>query len=224
MISLSDKNLLLLEDNKDFVDNAVSLFNIFVKKTFVATNTTEAFAYLKKENIDIIISDIKLKNENGLDFIRIVREKDDKIPIVVLSGHKDEELLFRAMTLNLSGYLLKPINFKMLTEAFEQCAKKLQDNSLNIIILKDGYSYNKELKYIIKGEEIFELNKKEILFMEMLCENKHKIITKDMLLAYVYEYNPMSDSAINNFIMRIRRRFGKTFLYTIPDVGYKLLV
>jgi two-component system, OmpR family, response regulator VanR len=224
MISLSDKNLLLLEDNKDFVDNAVSLFNIFVKKTFVATNTTEAFAYLKKENIDIIISDIKLKNENGLDFIRIVREKDDKIPIVVLSGHKDEELLFRAMTLNLSGYLLKPINFKMLTEAFEQCAKKLQDNSLNIIILKDGYSYNKELKYIIKDEEIFELNKKEILFMEMLCENKHKIITKDMLLAYVYEYNPMSDSAINNFIMRIRRRFGKTFLYTIPDVGYKLLV
>ena len=45
-----------------------------------------------------------------------------------------------------------------------------------------------------------------------------------MFLAYVYEYETMSDSALNNFIMRIRRRFGKTFLHTIPDVGYKLIV
>ncbi len=224
MLSLSDKHLLLLEDNEAFVDNAVSLFNLFVKKTFVATNTHEAFAFLKNESIDIIVSDIKLKNENGLDFIRHVRQKNNQIPIIVLSGHKDEELLFSAMTLNLSGYLLKPINFKMLTEAFDACAKKLRENTLSLIALKDGYAYDKELKHITKNKETFELNKKEILFMEMLCENKHRIITKDMLLAHVYEYNPMSDSAINNFIMRIRRRFGKTFLYTIPDIGYKLLL
>lgn len=224
MVLLSDKNLLLLEDNEDFVLNAVSLFNIFVKKTFVATNIDEAFKLLSDESIDIIISDIKLKNENGLDFIKSVREKNNQIPIIVLSGHKDEELLFNAMTLNLSGYLLKPINFKMLSEAFEQCSKKLESNSISIIELKDGYFYDKELKKVIKDKEVFELNKKEILFMEMLCENKHKVITRDMFLAYVYEYSEMSDSAINNFIMRIRRRFGKSFLYTIPDVGYKLIV
>lgn len=224
MVLLSDKNLLLLEDNEDFVLNAVSLFNIFVKRTFVAANIDEAFKLLRDESIDIIISDIKLKNENGLDFIRSVREKNNQIPIIVLSGHKDEEMLFRAMTLNLSGYLLKPINFKMLSETFEQCSKKLESNTLRKIELKDGYFYDKELKKITKEEEVFELNKKEILFMEMLCEHKHKVITRDMFLAFVYEYNLMSDSALNNFIMRIRRRFGKSFLYTIPDVGYKLIV
>ena len=58
----------------------------------------------------------------------------------------------------------------------------------------------------------------------MLCENKKRIITKDMFAKCVYEYEPMSDSALNNFILRIRKRFGKNFLHTIPDVGYKLLV
>ena len=58
----------------------------------------------------------------------------------------------------------------------------------------------------------------------MLCQHKNSVLTKDMFLAYVYEYETMSDSALNNFIMRIRRRFGKTFLHTIPDVGYKLIV
>lgn len=224
MVTLSDKNLLLVEDNIDFIDNAVSLFNIFTKQTFVATNISDACALLKKEHIDIIISDIKLKNENGLDFIRNVRQNNKEIPIVILSGHKDEELLFKAMTLNLSGYLLKPISFKMLTEAFELCAAKLKLNSLSIIELKEGYFYDKALKKVIKDKEVHELNKKEILFIEMLCENRQKVLTKDMFLAHVYEFTPMSDSALNNFIMRIRRRFGKSFLHTIPDVGYKLFV
>lgn len=45
-----------------------------------------------------------------------------------------------------------------------------------------------------------------------------------MFIKFVYEYEPMSDSALNNFILRIRKRFGKNFLYTIPDIGYKMII
>lgn len=220
----NDKNLLLLEDSDEFIDNAVSLFNMFVNKTFVAKNIAEAFEILEKEKIDLIISDIHLKNESGLDFIEKYREIDNHTPILVLTGYKDEELLFKAMTLNLGGYLLKPINLKSLIEAFEICKNRMNFNNTPIIDLKDDFKYDKELKKVIKETEIFELNKKEILFFEMLCENKKRIITKDMFEKCVYEYEPMSDSALNNFILRIRKRFGKNFLHTIPDVGYKLLV
>ena len=58
----------------------------------------------------------------------------------------------------------------------------------------------------------------------MLCENKKRVITKDMFIKCVYEYEPMSDSALNNFILRIRKKFGKNFLHTIPDVGYKMIL
>lgn len=224
MVTLNDKRLLLLEDNQEFIDNAVSLFKMFVAQVWVAKNIREAFEVMGKEKIDIIISDIHLKNENGLDFIKQVRKTNDAIPILILSGHKDEELLFKAMTLNLSGYLLKPINFKMLVESFNECLEKLEISNQSIIVLKDAYCYDKALKKVTKDKDVFELNKKEILFFEMLCENKNRILTRDMFLAYVYEYDTMSESALNNFIMRIRRRFGKTFLHTIPDVGYKLIV
>lgn len=58
----------------------------------------------------------------------------------------------------------------------------------------------------------------------MICENKKKVITKDMFAKFVYEYEPMSDSALNNFILRLRKRFGKSFLHTIPDMGYKFIL
>lgn len=221
---LGDKNLLLLEDSDEFIENAISLFNMFVKTTFVAKNIKEAFNILENEDIDLIISDIHLKKESGLDFIEEIRKTNNEIPILILSGYKDEDLLFKAMSLNLSAYLLKPINFKALMEAFEKCENKIKFNNQAIVELKDGFKYDKELKRIIKMNEIYELNKKEILFFEMLCENKKRIITKDMFIKFVYEYEPMSDSALNNFILRIRKRFGKNFLYTIPDIGYKMII
>ena len=219
---LKDKNLLLLEDNEIFIEDAISLFNIFVKKTFIAKNINDAFELLNNQKIDLIVSDIHLKNESGLQFIEELRLIDNELPIIILSGHKDEKLLFKAMTLNLSGYLLKPINLKSLVETLEKCEDKILLNNKNIIDLRDGLTYDKEQKKIIKENMSFDLNKKEILFFEMLCENKSRIITKDMFLKFVYEFEPMSDSALNNFILRIRKRFGKSFIQTIPDVGYKM--
>jgi DNA-binding response OmpR family regulator len=221
---LNARHLLLLEDNDEFIENAISLFNMFVKKTFVARNIQEAFKILENETIDLIISDINLKNESGLDFIKEFREINSETPILVLSAYKDEDLLFKAMTLNLSGYLIKPINFNALIEAFEKCETKIKFNNQTIIDLKDNFKYDKDLKRVLKENEIYTLNKKEILFFEMLCENKKRIITKNMFIRFVYEYEPMSDSALSNFILRIRKRFGKNFLHTIPDIGYKMIL
>jgi DNA-binding response OmpR family regulator len=224
IVNLSNKNLLLLEDNDDFIEQIVSLFNILIKKIFIAKDITNAEKIFNEENIDIIVSDVHLKNENGLDFIQKIREMNKEIPIVVLSGYKDENLLFRAMTLNLTGYLLKPINFKSLVDIFEECSKRIISQNEMYIVLKDNYIYNKNQKNVIKNNLSFELNKKEILFFELLSENKTKVITKDMLANIIYENEIMSDNALNNFIMRIRKRFGKSFLHTIPDVGYKMIL
>jgi len=222
MDTLNDKTLLLIEDNNDFIENAVMLFKMFVKNIFVANSIIRAKELLKGEQIDFIITDINLKNESGLDFVSELRNENKDIPIVILSGHKDEELLFRAMTLNLSGYLVKPINYKELMFALENCAAKLKQSNQDIVTLKDGYQYDKNLKNIIHNDTVLTLNKKEILFFEMLLENQNKVLTRSMFEAYVWEYEIMTDSALNNFIMRIRRRFGRQFLHTIPDVGYKM--
>lgn len=221
---LNEKRLLLLEDSDEFIENIISLFNMFVKETLVAKDIRSAKRIYNENSIDIIVSDINLKQENGLDFIKSIREINGEIPVVVLSGYKDEEYLFKAMTLNLSGYLLKPVNFKSLVDVLEDCAKKINLQTMENITLKDGFVYNKELKRVFKGDEIFTLNKKEILFFDMLIQNKTKVITKEMVASMVYEDENMSESALNNFIMRLRRRFGKTFLHTIADVGYKLIV
>lgn len=218
---LKDKTVLFLEDNETFAENTMTLLQIFVHTVIHATTIDEAKKTLSEQNIDIIISDIKLKNENGIDFIRDVRSYNTATPIIIISGHKDEEFLFRSIPLGLTAYLLKPIKYEDLIDALSRCAEKLQSGLKSRKELKEGWVYDSDTKVLAKEGKEYNLNKKESLFMELLAANRERLITKEMLQNNVWQEDEMSDSAITNFIMRIRRRFGKDFIYTIPDLGYR---
>lgn len=219
---LKDKTILFLEDNIEFAANTTDLLQVFVKDVYHSQSIVEANKILHSNPIDIIICDIKLKNENGLDFIRDFREKNTKIPIVVISGHKDEEFLFRAIPLGLTAYLLKPIKYEMLINALKQCLEMIDIHQMEKIELKEGWFYNIGNKYLEKEGITHKLNKKEALFIELLSQNRDRLITKEMINGSVWQFDEMTDSAITNFILRIRRRFGKNFVFTIPDIGYRL--
>lgn len=220
--NLKHKTVLLLEDNREFAENMTFLLETFVKKVHHAYNFAQADEIIVTHTIDIFISDIQLKLENGFDFIRQFRAKDTLTPILIISGHKDEEFLFQAIPLNLTAYLLKPIKYHELIEALSLCSEKLLLDSNPLRELKEGWLYDQKLQVVLKGDEVYQLNKKEALFMELVAKNPKQLITKEMLNAYVWKFEDMSDSAVTNFIMRIRKRFGKSFIYTIPDLGYRL--
>lgn len=218
---LSDKSILFLEDSIEFAANTMTLLHVFVKTIHHATTIDEAKAILNSKKVDIIISDIKLKQENGLDFITAFRQNDSLTPIIILSGHKDQDFLFRAIPLKLTAYLLKPIKYDELMNALRTCSEAISIQHQEKILLKEGWVYNTKTKMIEADNEHFVLNKKEALFMELIAHNRDRLITKEMIHEKVWEYQEMSDSAITNFILRIRRRFGKSFIYTIPDLGYR---
>lgn len=219
---LKNKTILFLEDNIEFAKNTIVLLDVFVKKVYHVATIQEAEMVLRDVCIDIIVSDIKLKQESGLDFIQKVRNKDKLTPIIILSGHKDEDFLFRSIPLGLTAYLLKPIKYEELIKALELCSQKIDLNQNKTIELKDDLYFDTETKTLVKDGKNISLNKKEALFMELVSCNRERLITKEMIHSSVWEFQEMSDSAVTNFILRIRRRFGKTFIYTIPDVGYRL--
>jgi len=218
---LKDKTILFLEDNLDFAQNTTTLLKIFVKNVLHVESIQDAKALFESSQIDILITDIKLKNENGIDFISQLRTAKKTCPVIIISGHKDEEFLFRAIPLNITAYLLKPIKYEDLIDALNRCSEKLMADRQSDKELKDGWIYESDAKVLLREGEKFSLNKKESLFMEMLSINRDRLITKDMLQQSVWKEDEMSDSAVTNFMLRIRRRFGKDFIYTIPDLGYR---
>ncbi|MDD2385142.1 MAG: response regulator [Sulfurospirillaceae bacterium] len=219
---LISKRMLFLEDDEELSRMMIPIFKVFVTDVLYARTINEAHMILETQSIDLIFTDIHLKNENGLNFVKEVRNADERMPIVVLSSYKDEALLMQAIPLGLIDYLIKPVNYLQLTEAFDKCFAKIECIAHKKIDLGNGFIYDANEQRLVRDNEIFVLKKKEILFVELLSKNRNRLITKEMIEASVWESEEMSDAALYNFILRIRNRFGKDFIHAISNLGYRV--
>ena len=218
---LKSKSVLFVENNEEFAQNFMTLLELFVHKIWHCKDLTSANHTFQAEKIDIIISDIKLNHENGLSFIESIRRVDVHIPIIVLSGNKNEEFFFRPIPLNFCAYLFKPIKYKDFIESLEKCACSFTKS--NSMLLKNGciFDHQNHIFYLQDGTCV-ELHKKESAFIKLLIENGSSIVTKDRMLEAIWNYEDISEGAIANFIMRLRKKVGKNLIYTVPEIGYKL--
>ena len=75
MDGLKKFNILFLEDNIGFAKNTIELLNIYFKNVLHSQTINKAVKLFKKNTIDVIISDIKVKDGNGLEFIQKIRKQ-----------------------------------------------------------------------------------------------------------------------------------------------------
>jgi len=218
--NLKNTKVLFLEDNVTFAEHTIYFLELYVKKVLHCTNMNDAIKTFNNERIDIIISDLRVEDGIALDFIEKIRQKDTDIPIVVISAHKDEEFLLKAIPLGLTAYEIKPIDFNVFKGILEKCISKLDRNDLQLV--KDNIFYDMNKKVIFKDNQEIVLSKKEALFVELLINNKNGITTKDQIAQSVWQDNVMTESALKNFLLRIRKKVGKDFFYTIQSLGYRL--
>ncbi|WP_321777533.1 response regulator transcription factor [Sulfurimonas sp.] len=220
MVRLKKLNILFLEDNEEFAKNTTSVLNIYFKKVFHSNNIIDAMTLFDTYKIDVIISDIKVKGGNGLNFIKEVREKNEDVPIVILSAHKDENFLFKAIGLNLLSYELKPLRYEQLLSVLEKISKKLNSEKLIQIAPQLSYSYKTKLLY--ENDKEIKLAKREFLLIELLIKNKNTSVSIELIQKDVWQEKPMSEAAIKNLILRLRKKVSTKFIVTVTNMGYKL--
>lgn len=219
MDKLADLNLLFLEDNEDFATHTNEFLNIYFKKVFVCANVKDALQTFNDNRIDVIISDIRLEEKDGLEFIKEIREVDKKCTVAILSAYKDEEFLFRAIPLNLISYELKPIRYDNFILLLKKIASRFSQKK--IALLCNNLTYDFEKKELLFEDMNIELTKKESMFIELLINN-NTIIGHERIQRDIWESKVMSDAAIKNMIFRLRKKVGTDFISTVQGVGYKL--
>lgn len=121
-----------------------------------ANNGVETLDLIKKENPDIVITDIRMPGYDGLEMIERAIKINDKLEFIVISGYSEFEYAKRAIDYGVRGYLLKPINKDELT--------KLLFEIKGIIEKKENYkNIESEYKDYLKNDIGSSKKKLEIL-------------------------------------------------------------
>lgn len=90
-----------------------------------ASNGSEAYEYIENNSVDLLITDIKMPEMNGLDLLKKLRESGySDLDVIILSGYKDFEYAMKGMKYGCAGYVLKPVEKEELSSLIKKLAKK----------------------------------------------------------------------------------------------------
>ena len=221
MHRLKTLSVLFLEDNEVYAKNTIDFLKIYFARVIHTTNIKDALAGFEAETIDVIFSDIKVEDGNGLEFVQQVRNSNKEIPIVVMSAYKDEAFLLQAIPLGILSYELKPIDY----DSFLLLLKKIAGHfeALCFFQISPNLVYNSQNKELLLDQKAIVLTKKEILFIELLLQYPKQVVPNHLIQSEVWEQEIMSDAALKNLVFRLRKKVGQEFIQTMHGVGYKLI-
>ena len=138
---LQNFNVLYLEDDESLLKHTTDVLEDFVNNIYAVKTSKEALDILFHKKVDVIISDILLKDENGIDFLKHIKNKNINIPTILTTAHTDTNYLLEAIKLKVENYIIKPINLKELLNS-------LYDVLLPIVQEKEIRKNNNVIKTI----------------------------------------------------------------------------
>ena len=179
----------------------------------------EALELALSDSYDVLVLDISVPNIDGLEIAKKVRAINQKIPIVILSSHVEQEFLWRAVELKITRYLAKPYDKKSFIKALEDVAMELVGRTLTVKIADDiEYDFSKKALYV--NGKISHLSKSESRLFEYFINNKNKTITYEQIFDYIWEYEQPTKEAIKTIVKELRRKLGKDVIKNLYGVGY----
>lgn len=216
---LSNKKVLCLEDEPGILKNISEILGLFFGEVKGVKDGLEALDEIDANSYDALILDIGVPHLDGLELAKKVREKDHKIPIVILSSHTEQEYLWRAVELKITRYLAKPYDKEAFLKALEDVALELIDHK-PMLRINDELTYDFAKKIIYIAGNACHLSRSESKLFEYFINNKNLNITYEQLFDYMWEFEQPTKEAIKAIVKELRKKIGKDFIKNLYGVGY----
>ena len=216
---LSNKKVLCLEDEEAILKNICASLELFFAEVKGVTDGFDALELAMNGAYDALVLDISVPNIDGLEIAKKVRAINQKIPIVILSSHVEQEYLWRAVELKITRYLAKPYDKKSFIKALEDVAFELVGRTPTIR-LNDELEYDFGKKALYVNGQISHLSKSESKLLEYFLNNKNQTITYEQIFDYIWDYEQPTKEAIKTIVKELRRKLGKDVIKNLYGVGY----
>lgn len=222
MKKLKSLTILLLEDDLNIRNDLSKILSVFFKNVISCENGSKGLKIFEEEKIDVIITDYVMPIIDGYTFTKMIRELDKKIPIIFLTNYSDKDRLLKLITMNISDFLIKPLNYDILVKSLKKLTNLIEDIP-EIIILKinESINFDKNNKALyIQDKKIF-LTKNELILIENFAKNVNSTISLESL-RNSFGHVEKSDQAIKNIIYRLNLKANVRFLKNIQGIGYRI--
>lgn len=219
--------ILLIEDEEDIAALIKLQAEMSGYKLHVEVDGLNGLLAVKREKPDLVILDLMLPGQSGLDVCRKMKNDDElkNIPVIMISAKSEEIDVVLGLELGADDYVTKPFSPKVLFSRVRAVMRRGQEKAKAPKVIGFGlFSMEIDRYQVKRGEETIALTLSEFGILKRLALNRGKVLTRNQLLDDVQNDDAfIVDRNIDVHIAALRKKLGPNFKFieTVRGVGYR---
>lgn len=227
---MTDK-ILIVDDDKAVLKMLYKVVTSNDLEADVAESGEEALQLLTHNTYALLLLDINLKGMDGFEVIEQIRNSGDRLPVIIVSGRKEDFDTIYGLNIGADDYITKPFNPVTLgarIKALIRRSKSADPNEKNIIEA-GPFAFNTSTLRLYKDSKEIFLTGKEIAMMKLFIDNVDHIFSKDMIYDLIWGNSIVDDNAIMVYINRLRQKIEDDpehprYIQNVRGIGYRFVI
>ena len=218
--------ILVAEDQKDMnrlISKRLTAENYSVDSCY---NGQEVLDYLECAEYDAIILDIMMPVMNGLQVLKKIRQRQDSVPVLLLTARDSVEDRVNGLDAGADDYLIKPFAFEELLARIRVMLRKPGAVKTTVIRVGDLEIHLDTRQVFRRGKEL-HLSGKEFSLLRYMAQNAGIVLSRDKLEQHIWNYDfTGGPNVIDVYIRYLRKKVDEGFdtklIHTVRGAGYVL--
>lgn len=176
---------------------------------------------------DLIILDLVLPDMQGLDLLRMIRGRNESVPIVVLSSRSDEEAKVQALDFGADDYVTKPFGMDELLARMRAALRhKFQTESERPVFQAGSLSIDLVRRIVKVDNKEVKLSPKEYDLLRVLAQHAGKVLTHRFILGELWD-GVTDPQHLRVLVRQLRQKIeadpdGPHYVFTETGIGYRM--
>lgn len=228
----SIRTVVVVDDDQDIRDVLGDALSQQGHNVILAENGDQLMSAFKHDNPDVILLDLRLKQEDGLQLAKAIREQST-VPIMMLTGKGDETDRIIGLEIAADDYMMKPFNLRELIARVNALLRRSDLTQTKAILVEHEqyrfgpWSLNMSTRQLLheSGKEV-SLTYGEFALLQALITSPNCVLSRDQLMDKTHGLaSDSSDRTVDVLILRLRRKIENNprlpeFIQTERGVGY----
>ena len=221
------KRILLIEDEEDIASVIKLQAELLGYKLHVEVDGINGYRAIEREKPDLVILDVMLPGQNGLDVCRKIKAHPElkNIPVVIVSAKGEELDVVLGLELGADDYVPKPFSPRVLFSRIKAVLRRGKEHEKTMKVISFGdFALDPDRYFLKRGEKQIPVTLSEFGILRRLIANRGKVLTRNQLLDDVHNDDAfIVDRNIDVHIASLRKKLGPDFewIETVRGVGYR---
>lgn len=170
----------------------------------------------------LVLLDLALPDGSGLDLLRSLRGRGDKVPVIILTARDRISDRIEGLNAGADDYLVKPFDLDELSARILAVTRRYAGDPNPVLRLGDLEIDQTARSVSVAGAQT-ELTAREWAVLELLMRRPGALVSKERIEDALYAFGAEIDSnAVEVYVSRLRKKLGRETIRTMRGLGYRL--